>query len=374
MGAEAICGASAAGIKISVIMPIYNAYDYLRPAMDSVLDQSFRDFELICVDDGSTDKSLEVIKEYQKGDSRIRIVTETNAGPAKARNFGLKKARGEYVAFLDADDFFEPDLLEKLWCIAERDNLDIAIAKYDIYNSKKASFRAAAGSPYADIFQEGTVTSKNEHPDKILQATSGFVWNKLFKKSFLLEKKINFPEEVKTFEDVYFTVCALAFAERVGKVRRVMVHHRIYNDQTRAKLYKKYYNQVPLVYLKIKEFLMKGGMYQPLRRGFFNLSVSRCCFTYNLIPGDVKDNFWNLVREEYSEKLGWHDLPVTEINNEANAEFLSNNLLYTYSQYKKRLLKGAKAPEKEKMGVYLDRQKKRDKIKSFFTCIFGKRA
>ena len=245
-------GASASQVKISVIMPIYNAYDYLRPALDSVLDQSFRDFELICVDDGSTDKSLAVIKEYQKADSRIRIITETNAGPAKARNFGLKRARGEYVAFLDADDFFEPDLLEKLWGIAKRDDLDIAVAKYDIYNSKRASFRPATESPAADIFEVGGVTSKNEYPDEILQSASGFVWNKLFRKSFILEKRISFIEDVKTFEDVYFTLCALAFAERVGKVQCVLVHHRIYNDQTRAKLYKKYYTQIPLVYLRIK--------------------------------------------------------------------------------------------------------------------------
>ena len=234
-------------VKISVIMPIYNAYDYLRPALDSVLEQSFREFELICVDDGSTDKSLALIKEYQDRDNRVRIITETNAGPAKARNFGLKRARGEYVAFLDADDFFEPDLLEKLWCIAKRDDLDIAVAKYDIYNSKRAMFRPAVESPAAEIFEGGVVTSKNEHPDEILQSTSGFVWNKLFRKSFILEKGLSFLEEVKTFEDVYFTVCALAFAERVGKVQCVLVHHRIYSDQTRAKLYKKYYNHNSII-------------------------------------------------------------------------------------------------------------------------------
>ena len=79
-------------IKVSVIIPIYNAYDYLRPAMDSVLDQTLRDIEIICIDDGSTDKSLEILKEYQKSDDRVRIITETNAGPALARNKGISRA------------------------------------------------------------------------------------------------------------------------------------------------------------------------------------------------------------------------------------------------------------------------------------------
>ena len=96
-------------IKISVIMPIYNAYDYLRPAIESVLDQTLAEIELICVDDGSVDHSLDIIKEYQQKDSRIKIITEDNMGPAHARNVGLQSALGEFVIFLDADDFFEDE-------------------------------------------------------------------------------------------------------------------------------------------------------------------------------------------------------------------------------------------------------------------------
>lgn len=363
---------ASAGIKVSVIMPIYNARDYLRPALDSIIDQSLRQIELICVDDGSTDKSLDIIKEYQKLDSRIRIVTETNAGPARARNFGLRRARGEYVAFLDADDFYELDMLEKLYEIAKQDDLDIAIAKYDIYNSKNACFRANVESSESSIYEPGGVTSKNEYPDLILQSTSGFAWNKLFKKSFIIEKKLTFLEEVKMFEDVYFTVCAVAFAERVGKVNSVLVHHRVYSEQTRAKVYKKYYAQVPMVYEKIKGFLTCGGMYQPLVKGFFNLSASRCYYIYSLISSDAKEGFWDLLHEEYAEKLGWHDRPVSDISNDNLADFMLNILLYNSKQYKKRIQKGAKNPSKDKMGVYLSRHNKRERFKAFFAGIFGK--
>ena len=86
-------------------MPIYNAYDYLRPSLDTVLDQTLREIEVICIDDGSTDRSLDIIKEYQERDDRVRIVTENNAGVSTARNKGIIRARGEYLIFLDADDF-----------------------------------------------------------------------------------------------------------------------------------------------------------------------------------------------------------------------------------------------------------------------------
>ena len=160
-------------IKISVIIPIYNAYDYLRPAMDSVVSQTLTDIEIICVDDGSTDKSLHILKEYKKADPRIRIITETNAGPATARNTGLRRARGEYVAFLDADDFYEPDMLETLYNCAKENDLDIAISKYDIFENKKSKFRENIENEHAKIYAGGVVTSKNEHPDSILESTSG---------------------------------------------------------------------------------------------------------------------------------------------------------------------------------------------------------
>ena len=119
-------------IKVSIIMPIYNASRYLEPAIDSILAQTLPEIEVICVDDGSTDKSLEILKEYQKNDDRIRIVTQTNAGPAHARNNGIRRARGKYIAFLDADDFVEPTFIEDLYNTAKQDNLDIAICAYDM--------------------------------------------------------------------------------------------------------------------------------------------------------------------------------------------------------------------------------------------------
>lgn len=361
-----------AEIKISVIVPIYNACKHLRPALDSILAQTFKEIEIICVDDGSTDTSLDMLKIYQKMDNRIRIITETNAGPGHARNNGLKRARGKYVAFLDADDFFEPEMLEKLYNLAEENDLDIAITRYDIYDNKKGKFTANIESEHGKIFDGGAVTSKNEYPDYILESTTGAAWNKLFKKSFILEKNISFTTEAMIFEDVYFTVSALAFAERVARLPDVLVHHRIYSQQSRARSFRKYYLQVPGVFLKIKEFLMKGGMYQPLAKGFLNLSCSRCYHTYNLLKSDDRELFWNMLHDGMNEMLGWEEHEAEDFEKKEVCEFSANVEMYTYEQYKRRLAMGRKL-DKEKLSETLKQNKRRKRIRTFFAKLFGKK-
>ena len=112
--------------KISVIVPVYNAERYIRQCLDSILTQDFADFELMIVDDGSTDSSLELCKDYSEKDSRIRLFHKENAGPSSARNFALTRANGEYLLFLDSDDYWlDNSCLGRLYQIALDNNLDI---------------------------------------------------------------------------------------------------------------------------------------------------------------------------------------------------------------------------------------------------------
>lgn len=360
-------------IKVSVIIPIYNAYDYLRPALDSVIYQTLRDIEIICIDDGSTDRSLEILKEYQKSDERIRIVTEANAGPGLARNNGLNRARGEYIAFLDADDFYEPNFLELLYEKASRDELDIVIASYDIYNSRRAIFSKADEGDHVDIFDGGAVSSKNEHPDYILSSTTGSAWNKMYRRSFVVDKELSFLPDVKIYEDVYFTVSAISLAERIAKVPEVLIHHRIHSEQARNKLLRKNYMQIPAVFVKIREFLMKKGMYAPLFTSYLNLSASRCYKLYNLLPKDSKETLWNLMHEGLVEELGWSGIEPGEFENEEVYSFVANAEMYTHDQYKKRCQRGVNE-HSEKTKQSLKNFQVRKKIKNFFLGIFGKKS
>ena len=369
--AGVVAETAATEIKVSVIMPVYNAAPYLRPALDTVIDQTLREIEIICIDDGSTDKSLEIIKEYQKKDSRIRIVTENNAGPAAARNKGIVRARGEYIAFLDADDFYEASLLSELYELAKEHSLDIAVADYDIYNSKKARFVQAADSDFGAIFSSSPITSKNEYPDYILQATTGYVWNKLFKREFIAEKGLAFMPELYVFEDVHFVTTCLSMAEKIGKVSKVLAHHRVYSAQSRARVFRKHYLEVPAVYVKIKEFLMHNGMYVPLRRSFLNLAASRCYSIYNLLWHDAKGEFWNMLHESYAEELGWMKAEPEYFESSEVCDFVASVLIYNHKQYVKREDKGLKVKIKS-VGRELKTIQLRKRTKAFFDKILGK--
>ena len=329
-------------VKVSVIVPIYNAEAFLRPALDSILDQTLREIEVICVDDGSTDGSLKIVKEYQKQDSRIRIATQNNAGPGMARNNGLRRARGEYVIFLDADDFFKPEFLSRMLATAEADDLDIAICDYDLYHSEAAKFRKNVIGEEQKLLVPGRVTSKNDFPDQIFQLTDGYVWSKLFRRAFLLEKKLVFPEQLRMFEDVYFVVTSLSLAERIGKCEGVLIHHRVYKEQAREKLFRKYYAQAPKMYADIKAFLMQHGMYLPLSVSFVNLTASRCFKIYNLLWADAKREFYTMLNEGLAEQMGWSEVAAEDYTDPAVCRFAATVQMYSYEQSKRREARGRK--------------------------------
>lgn len=324
-------------IKVSVIMPVYNAYEYLRVAMDGVLDQTLTELELICVDDGSTDRSLDILKEYKAKDSRVRVLTENNAGPSWARNKGLSRARGKYIIFLDADDIYEPPLLQTLYDLAERDNLDIAVTEFDNYNMKSESFQRKIRPDREDIFEEGKIISRTTHPDHIFQCTENYVWNKLFRASFLKSRGLMFNQSLRVFEDVYFIMTAFALADRIGKNFDLLVHHRIYSGQSRTKLFRKYYMQVPDIYLGIKQMLMKHGVYLPLQRSYLTLTATRCYKVYNVIWWVAKAELWEKLHEGgYAEKLGWEALLKDEIEDEEAQVFATSALVNTHKKEIKR--------------------------------------
>ena len=127
-------------IRISVIVTVYNTSKYLRRCMDSIIHQSLKDIEIICIDDGSTDESLEILKEYSRKDNRVIVISQENSGAGAARNTGMQYAKGKYLSFLDSDDFFEENLLELAYKYAEKDSADFVVYKSDQYYTEKNLF------------------------------------------------------------------------------------------------------------------------------------------------------------------------------------------------------------------------------------------
>ncbi len=183
--------------KVSVIIPVYNVENYLARCLDSVLGQTLKDIEIICVNDGSTDKSVEILQKYAKKDARIKVVNQKKEGVSVARNTGIVNATGEYIAFLDSDDFVDLDFYEKLFNNIEIQKADIACASIIRENEKKKTC----------LVDYTKVEVSHNTTEKFLLAHSpkyNFVWNKLYRRKFLVNNNLKFVVGM-IYEDMCFT-------------------------------------------------------------------------------------------------------------------------------------------------------------------------
>lgn len=199
--------------KISVIVPVYNTEKYLNACLDSIIDQTFKDIEIICVDDGSTDNSMAILKEYSKKDERIIILKQKNGGSSTARNAGLKKANGEYIHFIDSDDFCDPDMYETLYKSAAELKPDMLIFTFKRYDHQTNEF-IMTFSNRMNIPQE-KIFSYKTFPNNIFFSTTPSACTKLFKNEFIKQNNLSFNPNIMTAEDAAFTYPALLTAKSI---------------------------------------------------------------------------------------------------------------------------------------------------------------
>lgn len=358
-------------VLVSVVMPVYNASAYLAAALDSLLSQTLSDIEIICIDDGSTDGCLEILKEYRERDARVRIVTQNNAGQSRARNNGLRRARGVYVAFMDADDFCEADWLRIVYGLAERTHADVAVADYDLYRDSLGRFEAAVPSEQNAAFAPDRLVSRSDLPDVLFQLTDTYVCNKLFRHSFLIEKELSFPEDIALGEDAYFLATALSLSDRLCRTEAVLLHHRVYREQVKCRTFPKHHAQVIDMFVRLRAFLIGHGMYLPLTASYLHASVTRCYKIYGQLGMEDKRAFWNRLHDSV-DSLGWGEGVLSAVRDTDAAEFAANVEVYTYEQYFPRLLRGVRL----RLGRLRRARRtagRRRRIKSFFSTLFGRK-
>lgn len=211
---------------VSVIIPVYNAADYLHQCLDSILQQTQVNIEIICVDNGSTDTSYTILLEYQSRDKRIIISSCNEMGAGAARNYGLSIARGEYLSFLDADDFFDREMLESGYQIAELQHADVVIYKYRLFNTKNQKISKAIYGIDEYHLQNFISFSYTDIPNGVFTITNTAAWNKLFRREFIMENNLQFMN-LKHSNDVYFTLTSIMLAEKVSLVHREFIYYRI---------------------------------------------------------------------------------------------------------------------------------------------------
>lgn len=193
--------------KISVIIPVYNTEKYLRRCLDSVCNQTLSDIEIICINDCSTDNSLEILQEYSAKDERIKVIDfKENKGAAVARNIGIDEAQGEYIGFVDSDDFVDLDFYEKLYNKAIETGADVV--KGNVYD-------------YDIKTEQSTLTDFYNINDKIKENKAYFCYgftSAIYKKDIIKNNNVKFPENISYFEDPYFSILTSILVKNVELV------------------------------------------------------------------------------------------------------------------------------------------------------------
>lgn len=203
---------------ISLIIPVYNVEKYLARCLDSVINQTFKDLEIICIDDGSTDNSSDILQNYALKDERIVVIRQANAGLSAVRNVGISRAKGEYICFIDSDDWIDFDFCEKLYNSAEKHSADIAVAGIIRVNGRRKK--------YFLRFEKETVSRNLQEKFELCDVPErSYVWNKLYRLDKLRESRLKFLEG-RVFEDIIFTPQVLYSLDRLVTVPGTFYYYR----------------------------------------------------------------------------------------------------------------------------------------------------
>jgi glycosyltransferase involved in cell wall biosynthesis len=238
--------------KVSVIVPVYNTEEYLNKCIDSILSQSFSDFECILVDDCSTDNSAEICDNYAQKDNRIKVIhNATNKGCPLSRKIGLDKATGDFVLFADSDDWAEPAMIAELYHTIEQEHLEIVFCDYYRHDADLVK-QIQQGEVYLD-----KVTFFKHVFDHIIW---GAVWNRLVSRD--LYSKIVFPTDF-LFEDEVITIQLVYFAQRIGYVKKTLYHHHDHSDLHANFILGAYSNYILIVKFLQEKYPFDMHLFEP---------------------------------------------------------------------------------------------------------------
>lgn len=280
---------------ISVIVPVYNNENYIEECLDSIINQTYKNIEIIIINDGSTDTSMNKCLNFCKMDNRLKVFSKNNEGVSIARNTALRYANGEYITFIDADDKYFPDTLERMLNAIKENNSDIAICAYTVEESSKRN----KDSIYKNI------SNHIEYIQELLlnQNVKGFVWNKLYKRKFF--ENINFPSDLSVCEDLYVN-CLIA---EKYKPKVVIFDEQLYfyrnNEKSVTRSILKLFSDQGFIYDKaftrIKEIFTKENtkINNYIDQAFFNIVIDT---SFILFQNKLNSKYYTSVLKNILKK------------------------------------------------------------------------
>ena len=277
---------------VSVIIPVYNSAQHLEECIESLLLQSLKNVEFIFVDDSSADDSTKIISMFSNLDNRIRLFQQTHGGAGKARNLGIKQAKGKYITFLDSDDILICTALEDLYKKIISTGSDVAICDCAAFSEDKSKTWKYESSLKPTYLPVGDVFSINSYSDYLFQMTDGQVWGKMFRVDVIRDNNISFPV-LQRSEDIPFTCIALAFAKKITILKKQLVLHRVISGSNSLEEAKdKNPSEVDSALCILWERIVSTGQEKTLYKTFINKAVSS--YYYNFTTMTTAEGFSKL--------------------------------------------------------------------------------
>lgn len=260
--------------KVSIVIPVYNAESFLKECLDSVIHQTYKNIEVICVNDGSTDHSLDILNAYGAKDNRFHILSKENEGKgaASARNLGLDHATGDYILFLDSDDYYIADAVEKMVEKAERNLADLVIFNVNMFNQKMNRYEGSPktiGIQYAP--SEGTFSYK-ECATLIYQISDFIAWNKLYKRELIVDNYLRF-EAIPISDDQYVPNLSVILAKRIVCIDEPLMTYRTHIGNSQVDFYTKYPMSSYMATYSVVEKLNEYGVYEEVKQSYLNCAI-----------------------------------------------------------------------------------------------------
>lgn len=313
-------------IKVSVVVAVYNAERYLPQTLDSICAQTLRDIEIILVDDGSVDGSVKILEEYSAKDSRIRILyqTKTSDGAALARNMGIEEARGEYVSILDADDFFEPDMLEKAYRKAKDTGAEIIIYDGDVYDEAIGARRETGmilrkeflpeNRDARDAFRD--VFTPSENARQLFFMTIGAAWNLLVSKELIERENLRF-HSFHHADDLGFVYLAFATASTIAILPEKFVHYRGNHAGSQAANLEKWPEAAAGAFVELKRELESRGIFSCFQVTFTEMALHYFQLYLDRMPSyGAFEKLYLDWKERYVREFEIDTLPDAELRQE----------------------------------------------------------
>lgn len=294
-------------MKVSVIIPVYNCEKFLDESIGSLLNQTFSDFEIIIVDNKSTDNTVLKTKELMLKDNRISLIElDENLKQGIARNIGVENAKGEYIMFLDGDDKAAPQFIENMYKKITEDDADMTICRWAPFDNKTGKINYKHG--YANFHRlpeeyRNTSFTWQDIKDEVF-SQSNVPWDKIYKKSFLINKNVKFPGGM-FFEDNVFSFDAIMKAEKITVLDECLIYYRVNRKQAVTARCDETFFDYLKIFACIKENLENQGTWDEMKHHFINYKVRSMFWWWKKIDFKFKKQFFQKIKKDYIEMYNY---------------------------------------------------------------------